>query len=62
MAATAELKMIPENAFQEYFKLWKRRMHKCFQVEGDYFEGILLWYISMFFNKVFKKFFIGTKL
>ena len=28
-------------------------MHKCFQVEGGYFEGILLWYISIFFNKVF---------
>ena len=34
MAATTELKKIPENAFQECFKLWKRRMHKHFQVEG----------------------------
>ena len=34
MAATTELKNIPENAFQECFKLWKRQMHKCFQVEG----------------------------
>ena len=40
MAATTELKKIPENAFQECFKSWKRQMHKCFQVEGDYFEGI----------------------
>ena len=40
MAVTTELKKIPENAFQECFKSWKRRMHKCFQVEGDYFEGI----------------------
>ena len=53
MATTTELKKIPENAFQECFESWKRQMHKCFQVEGDYFEGIWLWYISIFFNKVF---------
>ena len=53
MAAMTELKKISENAFQECFESWKRRMHKCFQVKGDYFEGILLWYISIFFNKVF---------
>ena len=40
MAATTELKKIPENAFQECFESWKKQMHKCFQVEGDYFEGI----------------------
>ena len=40
MAATTELKKIPENAFQECFESWKRRIHKCFQVEGNYFEGI----------------------
>ena len=40
MAATTELKKILENAFQEYFESWKRRMHKCFQVKGDYFEEI----------------------
>ena len=40
MAATTELKKIPENAFQECFESWKRRLHKCFQVEGDYFEEI----------------------
>ena len=40
MAATTELKKIPENAFQECIESWKRRMHKCFKVEGDYFEGI----------------------
>ena len=40
MAATTELKEIPENAFQECFESWKRRIHKCFQVEGDYFEEI----------------------
>ena len=55
MAATTELKKIPENVFQECIESWKRRMHKCFKVEGDYFEGILkeCWYISTFFNKVF---------
>ena len=40
MAVMTELKKIPKNAFQECFELWKRQMHKCFQVEGDYFEGI----------------------
>ena len=53
MAATMELKKIPENAFQECFELRKKQMHKCFQVEGHYFKGIRLWYISIFFNKVF---------
>ena len=28
-------------------------MHKCFKVEGNYFEEIRLWYISIFFNTVF---------
>ena len=40
MATTTELKKIPENAFQECIEFWKRRMHKCFKVEGNYFEGI----------------------
>ena len=40
MAATTELKKIPENVFQECIESWKRRMHKCFKVEGNYFEGI----------------------
>ena len=40
MAATAELKKISENAIHECFESWKRQMHKCFQVEGAYFEGI----------------------
>ena len=40
MAATTELKKIPENAFEECNELWKRRMHKCFQVEGEYFKEI----------------------
>ena len=53
MAATTEIKNIPENAFQECFESWKKRMHKCFQVEGDYFKGIRLWYILIFFNKIF---------
>ena len=38
MAATTEVKKIPENTFQECFKSWKRQMHKCFQEERDYFE------------------------
>ena len=53
MAATTELKKIPENAFQRGIESSKRRMHKCFKVEGDYFEGIWLWYISILFNTVF---------
>ena len=40
MAATTELKKIPENAFQKCIECWKRQMHKCFKVEGDYFEEI----------------------
>ena len=40
MAATTELKKIPENAFQRGIESWKRQMHKCFKVEGNYFEGI----------------------
>ena len=40
MAATTELKKIPENAFQECFESWKRRMRKYFQKDGDCFEGI----------------------
>ena len=38
MAATTELKKIPENDFQECFKSWKRQMYKCFPMERDYFE------------------------
>ena len=53
IVAMTELKKIPENVFQECFELWKRQMHKCFQVEEDYFEGILLWRILIFFNKSF---------
>ena len=40
MAVMMKLKKIPKNAFEEYFELWKRRMHKCFQTERDYFERI----------------------
>ena len=39
-AVTTELKKIPENAFQECFESWKKRMHKCLRVEGNYFEGL----------------------
>ena len=35
-AAMTELKKISENAFQECFESWKKRMHKCLRVEGDY--------------------------
>ena len=40
MAATTELRKIPEKALQECIESWKRRMHKCFKVKGNYFEGI----------------------
>ena len=53
MAATTELKKIPENAFQRGIESCKKQMHKCFKVEGNYFEEIRLWYISIFFNTVF---------
>ena len=39
-AVTTELKKIPENAFQKCFESWKKRMHKCLLVEGDYFEEL----------------------
>ena len=38
MAATTELKKILENAFRECFESWKRRIHKRFQVEGNYLK------------------------
>ena len=40
VAYLKKIKKIPENAFQECFKSWKKRMHKCLRVEGDYFEGL----------------------
>ena len=40
LAATTELKKIPENVSQECIESWKKRMHKCFKVEENCFEGI----------------------
>ena len=40
MAVMTELKKIPEKVFQECIESWKRRMHKCLKVEGNYLEGI----------------------
>ena len=53
MAATTELKKFSENAFQECIEFEKRQMHKCSKVEGDYFEGIRLRYIRIFFNSFY---------
>ena len=30
----------PRKCLPRVIESWKRRMHKCFKVEGDYFEGI----------------------
>ena len=40
MATTTAFKKIPENAFQECIESQKKRMHKYFKVEGNYFKGI----------------------
>jgi len=40
---TRELRVIPEESFQEYVKAWQRRLEKCIQAaQGDYFEGDML--------------------
>ena len=38
-AVTRELKAIPEQAFQECMVAWQRRMERCVEQQGDYFEG-----------------------
>jgi len=37
--ATAQLYMIPQEAFQKYFQQWQDRWKKCLHYQGDYFEG-----------------------
>jgi len=36
---TAALKAIPQNQFQNCFKGWTRRWHRCIASQGEYFEG-----------------------
>jgi len=37
--ATAALKAIPQNHFQNYFEGWTRRWCRCIASQGEYFEG-----------------------
>jgi transposase len=37
--ATAQLYMIPQEAFQKCFQQWQDRWKKCVHYQGDYFEG-----------------------
>ena len=37
--ATAQLDMIPQEAFQKCFQQWQDRWKKCVHYQGDYFEG-----------------------
>jgi hypothetical protein len=37
--ATAQLNMIPQEAFQKYFQQWQDCWKKCVHYQGDYFEG-----------------------
>ena len=34
----AALKAIPQNQFQNCFKWWTRRWHRCITSQGEYFE------------------------
>ena len=36
---TSFLKRITKEDFAECFQVWRRRMEKCTEVQGDYFEG-----------------------
>ena len=36
---TAALKVIPQNQFQNCFKGWTRRCHRCIASQAEYFEG-----------------------
>ena len=38
-SVTKELKSIKEEEFAKCFRGWQDRMQKCFNSEGDYFEG-----------------------
>jgi len=37
--ATAQMYMIPQEAFQKCFQQWQDRWKKCVHYQGDYFEG-----------------------
>jgi len=37
--ATAALKAIPQNQFQNCIEGWTRRWHRCIASQGEYFEG-----------------------
>ncbi|KAJ8277363.1 hypothetical protein GJAV_G00074370 [Gymnothorax javanicus] len=43
--ATAQLRAIPKEAFQQCFRQWQDRWEKCVAAQGDYFEGdwLKLW-------------------
>jgi len=36
------LRAIPEESLQECVKAWQRRLEKCIQAQGDYFESDML--------------------
>jgi len=36
---TAQLNMIPQEAFQKCFQQWQDCWKKCVHYQGDYFEG-----------------------
>ena len=38
-AETRELRMIPEESFQECVETWQRRLEKCIRAQADHFEG-----------------------
>jgi hypothetical protein len=37
---TAQLYMIPQEAFQKCFQQWQDRWKNCVHYQGDYFEGV----------------------
>jgi hypothetical protein len=37
--ATAQLDIIPQEAFQKCFQQWQGWWKKCVHYQGDYFEG-----------------------
>jgi len=41
-AVTRKLRAIPEESFQECVEAWQKRLEKCIQAQGDYFEGYML--------------------
>ena len=36
----SDIDFIKKAETTEYFESWKKRMHKCLRVEGNYFEGL----------------------